>query len=34
MSSFIDCLKLGAYYEDETVKYYVNKGYKHIKGGN
>jgi len=31
---FIDCLKLGAHYEDETVKYYVNKGYKHIKDGN
>jgi len=31
---FIDCLKLGAYYEDETVKYYVNKGYTHIKDGN
>ena len=31
---FIDCLKLGAYYEDEIVKYYVNKGYTHIKDGN
>lgn len=31
---FNDCLKLGKYYELETIKYYTGKGYKHIIDGN
>ena len=34
MPSFKQCLKLGHYYEEECIKYYINKGYKHIKDGN
>lgn len=31
---FNDCLKLGKYYELETIKYYTDKGYTHIIDGN
>jgi hypothetical protein len=34
MSSFKSCLKLGQYYEEKTIAYYIDKGYHHIKDGN